>query len=52
MKDMIPVLEVTPMVSSSLQEFQTFKSTGATSLEKCLENPAIRALLHEKFLFV
>ena len=52
MKDMIPVLEVTPMVSSSLQESKTFKSTGATSLEKCLENPAIRALLHENFLFV
>ena len=34
MEDMIPVLEVTPMVQSVPQELSASKRTGANALEK------------------
>ena len=41
MEDMVPVLEVTPMVSSSHQELNKSERIGAISFEKCLWNNAL-----------
>ena len=51
MADMIPVLQVTPMVPSFPQESLTSKRTGPSSFEKCLQNFAVKPSLPGGLLF-